>query len=254
VKRSPRPCKDLSDSVRRQLDLYSLVAKANSLLTYAAAAAAAAVGTSALSLAPLAEAKIIYTPATVNIPVPRSGYTVTWIDFEHPGRAGAPHSSGDADFEIWREAGCKSTFVCESGMFAGGYGNRSNAIAANGYAVALRRGARMGPHRHVQGRGQMAAVWHSNARHTTVWDGQWANDGKGLKNGYLGLKFVLNGKVHYGWARVSLTVKNNWFNTATLTGYAFETIPNKPIVIGKTHGPDVIIRPATLGDLAAGRK
>ena len=74
----------------------------------------------------------------------------------------------------------------------------------------------------------------------------------GLKNGYLGLKFTLNGKVHYGWARVSLTIKNNRFNTATLTGYAFETIPNKSIIIGKTQGPDVIVRPATLGDLAAG--
>jgi len=78
--------------------------------------------------------------------------------------------------------------------------------------------------------------------------------GRACKNGYLGLKFVLDGKVHYGWARVSLTVKNNWFDTETLTGYAFETIPNKPIIIGKTHGPDVIVRPATLGDLAAGRR
>ena len=84
------------------------------------------------------------------------------------------------------------------------------------------------------------------------WYGQWANGGEGLKNGYLGLKFLLNGKVHYGWARVSLTVKNNWFNTATLTGYAFETIPNKSIIIGKTQGPDVIVEPATLGHLAAG--
>jgi hypothetical protein len=33
-----------------------------------------------------------------------------------------------------------------------------------------------------------------------------------------------------------LTVKNNQFNTATFTGYPFETIPNKPMIVGKTHG------------------
>jgi len=34
---------------------------------------------------------------------------------------------------------------------------------------------------------------------------------------------------------------------ATLTGYAYETIPNKPIIAGKTKGP------ATLERLALGR-
>jgi hypothetical protein len=41
---------------------------------------------------------------------------------------------------------------------------------------------------------------------------------------------------------------------ATLTGYAFETIPNKPIIAGKTCGPDVIVKHGTLGELAAGRR
>jgi hypothetical protein len=40
---------------------------------------------------------------------------------------------------------------------------------------------------------------------------------------------------------------------AVITGYAYETIPDKPIITGKTKGPDVItIQPATLGHLAAG--
>ena len=38
-----------------------------------------------------------------------------------------------------------------------------------------------------------------------------------------------------------------------LTGYAYETVPNKPIITGKTTGPDVItLDPATLGHLAQG--
>jgi hypothetical protein len=43
--------------------------------------------------------------------------------------------------------------------------------------------------------------------------------------------------------------------TARIEGYAYETIPNKPIIAGKTKGPDVImVRPGSLGALAAGRK
>ena len=109
----------------------------------------------------------------------------------------------------------------------------------------------MGPHKRVSGFANMADHWGRTGT-TTVWRGQWGKGGKGLRNGYLGLKFVLSSKVHYGWARVSITVKNNTIDTATITGYAFETIPNNSIIVGKTHGPDVIVKPATLGALAAG--
>jgi hypothetical protein len=38
-----------------------------------------------------------------------------------------------------------------------------------------------------------------------------------------------------------------------LTGYAYETIPNKPIIAGKTKGPDVFtVQPGSLGHLARG--
>jgi hypothetical protein len=40
---------------------------------------------------------------------------------------------------------------------------------------------------------------------------------------------------------------------AILTGYAYETIPNKPIITGKISGPDVMtLEPGSLGALAAG--
>jgi hypothetical protein len=71
------------------------------------------------------------------------------------------------------------------------------------------------------------------------------------QNRYLGMKFMINGEAHYGWARFSVTV--NVFLEATLTGYAYETIPNKPIITGKTNGPDVVAaEPASLGRLAQG--
>jgi hypothetical protein len=42
------------------------------------------------------------------------------------------------------------------------------------------------------------------------------------------------GRIHYGWARLS--VSTSFHFTATLTGYAYETIPGKPIKAGQTKG------------------
>jgi hypothetical protein len=42
--------------------------------------------------------------------------------------------------------------------------------------------------------------------------------------------------------------------TGTLTGYAYETIPNKGIITGKTKGQDTImVQPDMLGGLARGK-
>ena len=61
--------------------------------------------------------------------------------------------------------------------------------------------------------------------------------------------FFVKGKKHYGWARVSVQATQHPFTvTGTLTGYACETIPNKPIKAGQTHDGDE----ATLGRLAQG--
>ena len=82
-------------------------------------------------------------------------------------------------------------------------------------------------------------------------EGQWLD----TKNRYLGLQFVINGQVHYGWARLNVTFppRPSRGIFAILTGYAYETDPNKPIITGKTKGPDVItLDPATLGHLAGG--
>jgi hypothetical protein len=79
---------------------------------------------------------------------------------------------------------------------------------------------------------------------------------------YLGLKFVINGKTHYGWARFK---PHQGLNNYYLTGYAYETIPNKPITTGQIKGPDdnsidepiafqgaPASQPASLGMLALG--
>jgi len=76
--------------------------------------------------------------------------------------------------------------------------------------------------------------------------GDWFN----VSDRYLGFRFYVHGHAHYGWARLNVSINNGNCAAvcATLTGYAYETIPNKPIIAGKTHGRDG----ATLGRLAQG--
>jgi hypothetical protein len=136
------------------------------------------------------------------------------------------------------------------------------------YASALRAGVRVGPRGRFSNQGDMAVwtnVYNSTRQISSHFFGPWANGGKGVKNRYLGFKFQIQGKTHFGWAR--LNVQWNRGFIGTLTGYAYETIPNKPIIAGQTKGPHDEVgeaqpspasrnapnpEPATLGVLALG--
>jgi len=225
----PRATVELSESLHQRLNSYAL--------------AASAAGISLLTLAQPAEAKIVYTPAHVHIG-PGSCHS---IDLNH---------DGISDFCIWRSV------VHGSFPFLGVYPNKDvigdGAVgSAQGWlasAVAVPRGAKIGSHDLFNDSpGMMVEVAATNSQRHFLWYGQWANTGKGLKNGYLGLRFMIKGKVHFGWARVTVKTYANSRFTATLTGYAYETISGKGIIAGKTKGPDVTaVEPASLGHLAAG--
>jgi hypothetical protein len=101
--------------------------------------------------------------------------------------------------------------------------------------------------------------------------GDWASSGGGGSTGrwknandrYLGVKFSIKGKIHYGWVRLRVSLPSRI--DAVITGYAYETIPGKAIIAGRTKGPNdgveqsdaaVLVVPtpqsATLGLLALG--
>jgi hypothetical protein len=116
----------------------------------------------------------------------------------------------------------------------------------------MKKGSPIGPKGHFQA-GTCALVIGRSSNGASGY-GPWFN----VTNRYLGLKFKIKGKTHYGWAR--LTVRGTFGSiVATLTGYAYETIPNKAIIAGATKGPDAITdetdtTTGTLGWLAGGRK
>jgi hypothetical protein len=99
-------------------------------------------------------------------------------------------------------------------------------------ALALRGGAIIGDKKSfLPGKAVMA--WASSFDATYGNGGNWVN----VRNRYLGLRFKVDGKIHYGWARLSVTIFLSNITTA-LTGYAYETVPNKPIIAGETKGPE----------------
>jgi hypothetical protein len=52
---------------------------------------------------------------------------------------------------------------------------------------------------------------------------------------YLGLEFQINGETHYGWARLSVKWNHReHLLSVGLTGFAYETEPNTPILAGQT--------------------
>jgi hypothetical protein len=202
-----RQTADLSESLHRQLNMYAF--------------AASAAGVGVLALTQPVEAKIVYTPAH-HVIGPHHSYT---IDLNH---------DKVTDFTISNSATCNDG-TCFYGLYlvppAGNSGVGYVLFGQLGLQSALRPGSGIGPNKHFQNGG--ALVWLEVFAGSTDTFGPWPN----VKNRYLGLKFQIKGKTHYGWARLSVTRKGH-IVTGTLTGYAYETIPNKAIIAGKTTGPD----------------
>jgi len=219
MQRSSQPTRTaakLSDPVHRQLNRYAL--------------AAGAAGVGMLALAEPCEAKIVYTPAHVKF----TRYPGLILDLDHDGTRDFALALGSRG-----ETGFRSGYAF---VFGFGSGNGAIATAQRQFApaIALRAGSRIGAGRLFnEGPDFLVQEIYNYGRgfHSTVWKDQWGNGGKGLKNRYLGLEFMINGKVHFGWARVTVKTSGNTF-TAILTGYAYETIPGKSIRAGETKGPN----------------
>jgi hypothetical protein len=69
---------------------------------------------------------------------------------------------------------------------------------------------------------------------------------KGVKDRYLGLRFETNGQNHFGWERLSVRFSKEGFS-AILTGYAYETVPNKAIPTGKKKSAEDTAKSGTGG-------
>ncbi len=223
MKRSPRQPKPLSEQLGFRLNLY--------------ATAASAAGVGLLTLAPRADAKVVYTPANVTI-APNSTYN---LDL---------NNDGTIDFVIAQHSYPGYSATLYVGPNANGVAARAGAASCGcDSAFAFQAGVKIGPGKPFVSVGaELAKV---KKMHSSVLSfGFWRNE----NNRYLALKFQINGKTHYGWARFNVQASYAQGVAGTLTGSAYETIPNKPLRAGqKSGGSDASFdQNDSLGGLAAG--
>jgi len=213
MKRSPRSHQTfkLSQSLRKRLNMYAI------------AASAGAAG--AVTLVQPAEAKIVYTPAHIRI----GQDTSVQLDLNH---------DGISDFSVWNLYERNTTFDAAQ-LLGVTPKNPSNEVVWGGsvWAAAVPKNVRIASTGvFATGSKYMAIVGHDYNR--LYGGGPWT----GNTRAFLGLKFQIDGKTHYGWARLHVVAQLSGplkypLIDAILTGYAYETIPNKAIITGRTKGP-----------------
>ncbi len=219
-----RRAKIVSSSLERRLNMYAL--------------AASAAGVGVLITTQAAEGKIVYTSADKQIP-PHHAIS---LDLNHDGKV---------DFVLSNTKSCQTDICFYNLLQKPAAGNSGIGYVLDGQlflASALKSGANIGSAGPFQkgAEGLVEIVRTLGGQSTNVF-GPWQN----VKKRYLGLQFQIKGKTHYGWARLNVAVSKTTIN-GTLTGYAYETTANKPIIAGKSKGRDDKTPPPSLGRLARG--
>jgi hypothetical protein len=235
----------LSESLHRQLNSYAL--------------AVGAAGAGVLALSHPAHAKIVYTPAKISI-LENGG--LVELDLNHDGIDDFQFSNR---YQSWTRRGyqlhASMLYVAPAQTL-----NRAIRVVARDteWAAALPKGYRVDfndpfqpGHNQIQ---MLRAGFNQFSSQSTY--GPWLN-----KHAmYLGLEFFIKGKVHFGWARLNVSVNSGDCKNicATITGYAYETVAEKTIIAGKIRGEDDVTgvgpvdapsfetQAATLGRLARG--
>jgi hypothetical protein len=219
------------------------------LLAYAAAATAAGIGL----LAQPAEAKIVYTAA--NTTIQGNGGSLN-LDLNNDGIADFIISNGFPEGVRHPEG----AFNYGLNVYPGQAGNEIwGVLSAKGWecAAALPPSVKVGPGDAFQSKS--VPLFQASGSYTRgdTEHCPWASKRRGA---FLGLKFVVDGETHYGWAHVTIGG-----SSTVLNGYAYETVPNRPLLTGKTSGPvesgasfapanPVVQQPATLSLLAQGER
>ena len=221
---SLRPAAQLSPTLHKNLNSYAL--------------GAAAIGAAVLATPQPAAAEIVYTPANQHITdnmrfdLDVNGDGIT--DFILVNRRHISTTPFGDDLSI-RPAANGNSFVGEKVKFS--Y-----------FAAALPLGGHVGPAQpFLERNANMAYASLVAGTPSYVSGGPWKN----AKNRYLGLKFVINGEVHYGWARLTVLADSHKEQVeSVLTGYAYETIANQSIKAGQMSNSDSGSPDAASADLS----
>ncbi|HTS35352.1 MAG TPA: hypothetical protein VMH04_06755 [Candidatus Solibacter sp.] len=200
--KQPRAAAPINSTLEKQLATYMMVA--------------AATGVGVLALAHPSDAEIVYT-ATNQVLNQPDGVTV---DF---------NNDGIVDIKFFDQSRGYGTVLW---AYASGQ-NRFMSASYPGNSV-LPWGKRIGPKGTFNSHWAFLAGANHHFGSCVTYGGPWIN-----KRGfYLGVQFSIGSEIHYGWVRLTITPICT-VGKEVITGYAYETIPNKPILAGKTSGPKV---------------
>jgi hypothetical protein len=195
------------------------------LITYSLLA-----GATAACVAP-ANAEVVYTP------IQRKVHSSFILDL---------NNDGIDDFQIfssdYSDQGEVKVLPAEGNrIFTAG--TQSCAFRPNLVAAALPVKTVIGPGQPFQSAANCMAAYNYS-----FGEGPWLE----IKNRYLGLVFFIDGKEHFGWARLNLG-RFRFNDTAEITGYAYETVANKAIMAGdEGKSTKNSAQSGTLGELALG--
>jgi hypothetical protein len=203
ARQTRRPVK-LSRPLHRDLSAYAL--------------AAGTAGVSVLALAQPADGQVVYTPAHEIIG--SNGQML--IDFNH---------DGTTDIII-REIPCSlaTSFYNANSLqvMPGQAGGGIRMGGYDGFAAALSARAKVGQLDPFVAGTAVMANWTNFGGY---YFGSWGD----VKSKYLGIRFLIEGETHYGWARLNAVYDPNRRDiVALLTGYAYETQTNGGIRAGDT--------------------
>lgn len=229
--RGPRSPQQTTDSLKNRMNAYAL--------------AAGAAGVSMMALAQPAKAEIVFTPSDANLPLNQ----YISIDLNHDGMP---------DVRFLLNSHFYHTFL--GALEAKGDGGIIGMVEEFGVrsAAPLLSGATIGPDQVFAKANLRMATSHgadipSYYIYSRTEKGAWDK----LQNRFLGVRFVIEGTIHYGWIRMTVGSSGRplW---ATITGYAYETVPDQSIKAGQRSeeasapASTSATRAPTLGAMALG--
>lgn len=195
------------------------------LASYALAAGMAAVGV--LALASPAEGKVVFTAThqllspnmTLHLDVDKDGVN----DFRFGNTNFVSHISYPGSFGI--------VYVVPEG-FPGSNAAIATSPSQFAFAQALNSGAGVSSKAIFGGflNDLIKCGRNQTSQHFHWRSGPWLN----VKDKFVGFKFISQGAIHFGWARFTMRQRAYCKTDAVLTGYAYETLANQPIITGQT--------------------
>jgi hypothetical protein len=199
------------------------------------AAYALAAGAAGVSVAAMAQetppSTIVYTPANISFYGGKSSTPPIPLDLNNDGitditisAGGSGYSLGTANITYYQGA-------------AGWYAAKGNG----GVRRALGSGAAIGSKRKflagtllLKGIQEFGRLRRHSYPHSRCLGPFKAPNSQAPLTAYLGVSFLISGETHYGWIRLT-TYCDGGSVAGTITGYAYETVPNAPIPAGKTE-------------------